>query len=321
MKYKFAVATAIVGGVFLLSNCSDKPKQETSDELMVSEDLNREGVSVFSQNCTSCHSTKEGVNTIAPSMVQLKKSYLNATENEDEFVDAMSHFLSAPSKERSKMPEALEQYALMPNLGFSVEQYRSVAAYIYHSDIENPNWTDGQYQKDLEQLKNAPKEEIVDYLKKGKELALSTKAVLGKNLLNAIQNKGTENALEFCTTRAIPLTDSMSVVLNASIKRVSDKNRNLNNGANQQELAYIAYAKKELEEGRTPAGKLTAEGRKAIGYYPIITNKMCLQCHGQTERDITPETLSMIQKLYPSDLATGYGENELRGIWVIEMDK
>jgi hypothetical protein len=112
----------------------------------------------------------------------------------------------------------------------------------------------------------------------------------------------------------------MAVALNATIKRVSDKNRNPNNAANQQELEYIAHAKKELEEGRTPAGMPTEEGRKAIGYYPIITNKMCMQWHGKPKMDITNETLSMIQKLYPSDQATGYGEDELRGIWVIEMD-
>ena len=33
-----------------------------------------------------------------------------------------------------------------------------------------------------------------------------------------------------------------------------------------------------------------------------------------------PETLNKIHELYPDDKATGYGPNELRGIWVIEMN-
>ena len=47
--------------------------------------------------------------------------------------------------------------------------------------------------------------------------AVETKGVLGKNLMNAINSQGTENAIEFCSTKAIVLTDSMGVVLNASL--------------------------------------------------------------------------------------------------------
>ena len=58
-----------------------------------------------------------------------------------------------------------------------------------------------------------------------------------------------------------------------------------------------------------------------IGYYPIITNQSCLQCHGNTKKDIKPKVLEKIDLLYPKDLAINYKNNELRGIWVIEMDK
>ena len=70
----------------------------------------------------------------------------------------------------------------------------------------------------------------------GLEYALGTKKVLGKNLMESIQKKGTLEALVFCNHRAIPLTDSMSTKFNASIKRVSDNNRNPNNKANKEEL-------------------------------------------------------------------------------------
>ena len=45
---------------------------------------------------------------------------------------------------------------------------------------------------------------------------------------------------------------------------------------------------------------------------------MCLKCHG---KDIEPNVSALILKLYPNDLAVGYDENEVRGIWSIAFDK
>ena len=59
---------------------------------------------------------------------------------------------------------------------------------------------------------------------------------------------------------------------------------------------------------------------KQNNYYPIVTNAMCMQCHGKKDLQIKPETLAAIGEFYPEDKATGYGENELRGIWVVEQN-
>src|SRR3970040_2802023 len=69
--------------------------------------------------------------------------------------------------------------------------------------------------------------------------AVETKGVLGKNLINAINTQGTEKAIEFCSTKAIVLTDSMGTVFNATLKRVSDKPRNHLNMAKDNETAFI----------------------------------------------------------------------------------
>ncbi len=156
-------------------------------------------------------------------------------------------------------------------------------------------------------------------IEKGKQIALKTKAALGKNLVSAISTKGTEGALSFCSTQAIPITDSMSNELGVFIKRVSDKNRNPNNFANKSELEYIEKAKLALANGDELKPSLLSFNNKNIGYYPILTNALCLQCHGDTKTEITNSTLTKLNKLYPADKATGYRTNELRGIWVIEM--
>ncbi len=185
----------------------------------------------------------------------------------------------------------------------------------------------GCWNNNVEQNKltaEKPNEESVtenelSYLELGAEYALSTKKALGKNLIAAISSLGTEHALEFCSTKAIVLTDSMADVLGATIRRVSDKTRNPLNAANEDELAYINSAHLVLANG----GKLTPQVQevdgKMVGYYPIMTNAMCLQCHGILNEQIHPATFEKIAAIYPEDKATGYGENELRGIWVVEM--
>lgn len=163
--------------------------------------------------------------------------------------------------------------------------------------------------------------EEVNYLEVGKGLALETKSNLGKNLAVAITEKGPEGAVEFCNIQAIPITDSMSQVLGAQIKRVSDQPRNPNNLANEAELSYIKQWKDAHANGADFPPMITEVDQKMIGYYPITTNAMCLQCHGAEGKDINSATLAKIQKLYPKDKATGYDINELRGVFVVEMNK
>lgn len=160
-----------------------------------------------------------------------------------------------------------------------------------------------------------------EYLNKGLNIALNAQSVLGKNLMRAIQDGGTEGALSFCNIQATPLTDSTALASGVQIKRVSDRNRNPNNEANEHELNFIQRAKSVLVEQGQIEPQLFSDDGKKVGYYPIVTNALCLKCHGDPSSDIDASTLVAINTHYPDDKATGYGVNELRGIWVIEMEK
>ncbi|MFD1163970.1 Tll0287-like domain-containing protein [Hwangdonia seohaensis] len=163
--------------------------------------------------------------------------------------------------------------------------------------------------------------DTIAYHEKGLEYAFSTKAVLGKNLMGTIQKKGTIEALAFCNEKAYPLTDSMAVVHNATIKRVSDKPRNEANQANNKELTYIETFKKDIKNNIEPKPIVDELEDRVQVYYPITTNAMCLQCHGKPQEDLKMLTLQKVKKLYPNDKAIGYGVNEVRGIWSITFDK
>lgn len=163
--------------------------------------------------------------------------------------------------------------------------------------------------------------ELVNYRQKGGELASATQKVLGSNLIKAINEGGPVNALEFCNIQAHPLTDSMAIELQASIRRVSDQPRNPMNTADEKQLAYIESIKMKLRAGDEVNPNVSVSDGKITGYYPIITNQLCLQCHGSENEQINNKTLAKIKELYPEDQATGYDVGELRGIWVVEMDK
>ena len=171
-----------------------------------------------------------------------------------------------------------------------------------------------------EKQEEAAKEKEMTPLEKGQSIAQATQAALGKNLMQAISERGTAGAIEFCNIEAIPITDSLAKIHRARVKRVSDKNRNPDNAANEAELAYIENAKNQLAADQNIKPQLKEEDGKWVGYYPILTNAMCLQCHGNADQ-VNKEALAMIQAHYPDDKALGYSENEVRGIWVIEMEK
>lgn len=159
------------------------------------------------------------------------------------------------------------------------------------------------------------------FLEEGKEIAMQAKAELGKNLMNAIQAKGIVGAIEFCNTNAISLTNEISQKQNVSLKRVSDKPRNPNNAASEEELKIIEAFKTQIVNKEKPS-PVTIETEVAqIGYYPIETVAMCLQCHGEKEKNISKKVSTKLSTLYPTDKAIDYSENQIRGMWVVERKK
>ncbi len=162
---------------------------------------------------------------------------------------------------------------------------------------------------------------LEDYRMQGLQAAMQTKGALGGQLMQAIEAGGPEGAVAFCNTRAIPITEEMSTRLGMEVTRVSDRPRNPDNAADEEELAIIAQFRDALARGAEPLPEVREHHDKVVGYYPIVTSDMCLKCHGTEGRDISPATQAVIDSSYPQDLATGYGENQLRGLFVVTMDR
>jgi len=312
----------------LLFSCNKKKEEykPVEQENVQLDTIAHNGKKLMETHCYLCHSpsAKEGEGRIAPPMIAVKSRYLMDYETKEDFIKAISSFVENPTEDNTKMHGAVKNFGVMPKQVFPENATAQIADFMFDYQIEEPTWFKEHWQEHGNENWTQPGKKVIvvekqkTYEEIGLEYALSTKKLLGQNLMGAIQKKGTLEALAFCNIQAMPLTDSMSVHHSASIKRVSDKNRNSINKANAEELIYIEQFKKDLVAKRESKPVAIDKGDKIQFYYPIPTNTMCLQCHG---KQIKPEVAKQILKLYPKDLAIGYEENEVRGIWSITFDK
>ncbi len=282
-----------------------------------------EGEILLKKNCYVCHHPTMETGRIAPPMQYVKEHYIKEGTTEAEFTEAFISFIKHPTREKAKMPGAIANFGLMPQQAFPEETLQKIADYIYNNQIDGPGDFQEHKKKQGKGLgKHIESEQKTELSKadRGLEYALSTKAVLGKNLMGKIQSEGTIGALEFCNIKAIPLTDSMAKVHHALISRVTDQPRNQNNLASNNELSTLSFFKQQASEGLEQEPVLREENGKTYFYFPIMTNSMCMQCHGKPGTDIENSTLAAIKAKYPKDKATGYGVNEVRGMWRVVMD-
>lgn len=316
----------------LLFSCNQKKKSDYSKQTDVEitsayTSNNHPGKKILETKCYVCHSPtaseKEG--RVGPPMIAIKAHYINEQTTKEEFTEAMWRFVEKPSEEKAKLRGAVKRFGVMPYQPFKKEEISKVAEYIFEYQIDEPEWFkehwENGHKKKRKPYKNEGKKIVESsnptYEEIGLKYALNTKKELGKNLMGTIQKKGTKEAVAFCNKKAYPITDSMAVAQNATIKRVSDKPRNPKNQANAKELGVIAQFKKAIANNEAYSPVTEVENDKVTFYAPIITNSMCLQCHGTPGETIKPEVFKTITSLYPEDKAIGYDVSEVRGIWSI----
>ncbi|MBS9462598.1 DUF3365 domain-containing protein [Flagellimonas sp. 389] len=322
-------------GLFVVFGCKDRAAEkygavplETKKVELTSSKIHS-GKKLMENQCHLCHSPtaseKEG--RIGPPMVAIKAHYIDESTTKEAFIQSIWSFLEQPSEENAKLRGAVRRFGVMPYQSFKKEDIEQIGEYLYEYEIEEPSWFKKHWENNPNRKPYINKGKKIysnDTLSKediGLEYALSTKKILGKNLMGTIQKKGTLEALAFCNERAYPLTDSMAYTHKALIKRVSDKPRNPKNLANAIELEKIEYYKRVLASGESIIPIVESQDEVNHFYYPIVTNSMCLQCHGVPKQQIKPEVLTVLKDLYPKDMAQGYDVNQVRGIWSIVFEE
>jgi len=181
------------------------------------------------------------------------------------------------------------------------------------SPEENP---DSQVVKN-EQLSE---KEVADYKAKGKEIADTTFKALSGKLQAALAKGGVEETVKYCNINAYPLTDSLSALYNAEIKRAALKCRNPKNSLQGSEKKVYKMFDALLSKDETLTPIVTKEKDGVHFYAPIMAKPLCLTCHGYLDTHITAENYKIIKALYPDDRAVDFAEGDLRGIWSIKFN-
>jgi len=149
-----------------------------------------------------------------------------------------------------------------------------------------------------------------------KELATS----LQSELKAAMQAGGPVAAIGVCNTKAMPITQKVAAEQGMHLGRVSLKNRNPENLPNEWQASVLEDFQRQKAEGKAIdslawSETVTVNGEQEFRFMKAIpTGKICLMCHGT---EISPQIEQVLADLYPADRATGYGEGDIRGAFVV----
>lgn len=87
----------------------------------------------FQGNCVTCHFIKEKKS--APSIIEVKQNYIRAFPKEEDFVNYMSTWVLKPDSTTSIMQHSIEEFELMPELGYDEYTLKEIAKYLYKTDF------------------------------------------------------------------------------------------------------------------------------------------------------------------------------------------
>lgn len=153
---------------------------------------------------------------------------------------------------------------------------------------------------------------------RGREIAGKAKVALKQELKKAIKAGGTENAITFCYSRAMEITDSISLAEEVQVRRLAKKNRNpVNKMSENESNLFKSYVIDNLHTSFLEAKVSWNDEGQPVYYAPIATEALCLNCHGTVGTEVTPQVAEKIASLYPGDQALDFKEGDLRGMWSI----
>jgi hypothetical protein len=108
------------------------------------------------------------------------------------------------------------------------------------------------------------------------------------------------------------------------LRRTSLRVRNPANAPDAADRAALERIQRQLEQG-DPVDNLLVQRVTLPGmapewrvYRPLVTLKLCLDCHGRTET-LAPGVAETLQVFFPADKAVDYRDNEWRGLFRVSI--
>ena len=132
--------------------------------------------------------------------------------------------------------------------------------------------------------------------------------------LKAGMAQGPDQAIDVCRLQAPAIAADLSDE-QISVGRTSHRLRNPDNAGPDWATAVLQdYL--SSEEGWEPQ-VVDLPGNRTGYVEPIVTQPLCLTCHGS---DLAPPVAEALATAYPEDQATGFEAGDLRGVFWVSFD-
>jgi hypothetical protein len=149
MKKSIYLLVLLAISLFSFNKVNTKIHHEKPQLLVTNSDKN-EGLLLMKSKCYVCHSvtTKSHDAIIAPPMIAVKRHYTNKYDNKKDFVNAIVAWSVDPKEDNTLMPGAVNRFKVMPKMGFTKEDMKKIANYMYDNELEKPAWF-GAHAKEM----------------------------------------------------------------------------------------------------------------------------------------------------------------------------
>jgi hypothetical protein len=139
-------------------------------------------------------------------------------------------------------------------------------------------------------------------------------------LTQAIGTQGVAGAVAVCREQAPAIAARLSAEHGARVTRKAERNRNPSATLDDIERAeWPAFAAAPMVSPGKPREKVIThqqDGEPRLRYLRAIpTAGLCLACHGES---LAVDVREALNEQYPDDLATGFAEGDLRGLFSID---
>ncbi len=149
-------AILLLGLIIISCNAHQKPeKMELSQDHLTEIRIIKtippeEGLALVSENCYACHQidSESHDNMLAPPLARIKYTYKKKFDSEELFIAKMSDFLIEPTKQKAIMKGPVRRFGLMPVTGLSNEEIKELTKYIYHNELEYPEWFPAHFEEE-----------------------------------------------------------------------------------------------------------------------------------------------------------------------------
>ena len=212
----------------------------------------------------------------------------------------LARFQAGPNRGRSELVKVHNRHALLK----LVFNFALLAAAVL----------DGWPERTAAQQRNPADTEAA--LRTARQMAAELTDKLRGLLVKELETGGSEGAVQVCAKTAQAVTQEFSQSSGHAVRRVSLGYRNPQGQPDRYERRVLAQFDQQARAKQLVSEQyevVTEKGQPYLRYLkPIVTGKLCLNCHGQPEQ-IAPPVRAVLQKQYPADKATGYHEDDVRG--------